>query len=96
MATNFEIPVTGGADPRMAADGVELGAIEGGKFGQRRRRIGLAVEVRYVIGQIAQLTRFIDQAGLFFANFPVTNELHVSQTPFWIFCCLDGSWITAG
>jgi hypothetical protein len=27
-------------------------------------------------GQVAQLARFIDQAGLFLAKCPVTNKLH--------------------
>jgi hypothetical protein len=32
-------------------------------------------------GQVAQLTRFIDQAGLFLANGPVTNKLHFASLP---------------
>jgi hypothetical protein len=32
-------------------------------------------------GEIAQLARFIDQAGLFLANCPVTNKLHLFSLP---------------
>jgi hypothetical protein len=31
--------------------------------------------------KIAQLTRFIDQAGLFLADFTVTNKLHFRSLP---------------
>ena len=32
-------------------------------------------------GQVAQLTGFVDQAGLFLAFGPVTNKLHISSLP---------------
>src|ERR1700694_749313 len=41
--------------------------------------------------QIPQLTRFIDQAGLFLAFCPITNKLHFASLPGW-FVCLDASW----
>src|SRR6266446_4337498 len=69
------------ADPWLTADRRKLGGVEGSEFGQRGRRIGLAVEVPHMIRQIAQLTRFIDQTGLFLANRPVTNKLHFSLLP---------------
>jgi hypothetical protein len=34
--------------------------------------------------EIAQLTRFIDQAGLFLANGPVTNQLHFRRSLRWV------------
>jgi hypothetical protein len=34
-------------------------------------------------GEVAQLTRFVDQAGLFLALGPVTNKLHFSSLPWW-------------
>ncbi len=71
----------GRTQPRLAVDGREFGGIEAGELGQRGRRIGLAIEVFHMIGQIAQLTRFIDQAGLFLANRTVTNKLHFSSLP---------------
>jgi hypothetical protein len=79
------------ADPRLAVDGGQLGGIERGEFGERGRRIGLAVKVLHMGGEVAQLTRFVDQAGLFLALGPVTNKLHVSL-PFEGRTCLDASW----
>jgi hypothetical protein len=70
-----------GADPWLAADRRKLGGVEGRELGQRRRRIGLAVEILHMIRKVAQLTRFIDQAGLFLANRPVANKLHFSLLP---------------
>src|SRR6266699_3040958 len=85
----------GSAEPRLAIDGGKLGGIEAGEFGQRGRRIGLAIEVLHMIRQIAQLTRFIDQAGLFLADRTVTNKLHVDLS-LGGFLSLDASWNSAG
>jgi hypothetical protein len=48
-----------------------------------------------MIGQIAQLTRFIDQAGLFLADRTVTNKLHVDLS-LGGFLSFDASWNSAG
>jgi hypothetical protein len=60
----------GAPNARLAVDGGKLGGVEAGELGQRGRRIGLAVEVLHMRGQVAQLARFIDQAGLFLAKAP--------------------------
>jgi hypothetical protein len=48
-----------------------------------------------MIRQIAQLTRFIDQAGLFLADRTVTNKLHVDLS-LGGFLSFDASWNSAG
>src|ERR1700676_1747385 len=77
----FGDPGHGRAEPRGAADGRKLGGVEGGELGQRGRRIGLAIEVLDLPRQVAQLAGFVDQAGLFLANGPVTNKLHFVSLP---------------
>jgi hypothetical protein len=48
-----------------------------------------------MIRQIAQLTRFIDQAGLFLADRTITNKLHVDLS-LGGFLSFDASWNSAG
>src|ERR1700688_2371839 len=45
--------------------------------------------------QIAQLAGFVDQAGLFLANGPVTNKLHFASLPGMVLVGLDASWNSA-
>src|SRR5450759_2663994 len=66
-------------DRQIGSIARSLRACEGPQW--RGRRIGLAIEVLHMPGEIAQLTRFVDQAGLFLANCPVTNKLHFSSLP---------------
>src|SRR6185369_160559 len=69
------------ADPGLAADSRKLGGVDDTEFGQRGWRVGLPVEVLHMLRQIAQLTRFVDQTGLFLTNRPVTNKLHFLSLP---------------
>src|SRR4029077_5563289 len=64
------------------------------EFGKRRRRKGVSDEVLDMPREVAQLAGFVDQAGLFLADFPVTNKLHLLSLP-GFFSLLDASWNSA-
>src|SRR6185369_11458191 len=71
----------GGAEPRRARYGGKGSRVERGEFCQRRRRIGLAVEVPDMSRKVAQLAGFINQTGLFVPLGAVPNKLHLMSLP---------------
>src|SRR6185437_6164980 len=64
-----------GTNPWLAADRGKLGRVEGSDLAQRGRRKGVSGEVCDMRRKVPDLTRLIDQAGLFLALLPVTNKL---------------------
>src|SRR5450631_979439 len=85
----------GGAEPRRARYGGKRRRVEGGELRQRRRRVGLAVEVPDMSRKVAQLTGFIDQTGLFVPLGAVPNKLHLMSLPGAWYSSFSASWNSA-